>query len=375
MAMVKTADVVVIGGGVVGAATAFRLAQAGARVTLVEAGRLAGGTSAASFAWLNASNKPPFAYHRLNTDGMAEHTRLAAEFGDAPWLHRTGNVAWGDTPERDARVGERVGRLRAWGYPAEWLTPAELRATEPDIALPPQVGRVASFPTEGYVDVPPLIGTLATEATRHGATVRVGFQVTKITQAGGRVAGIVAANGEGVAADAVVICAGRWSAAVAAGAGLRLPMENSVGLLSVTYPAPLRLRTMIDTETVNLRPDGAGRLRLQSTEFDGTVTVDTPPHPIPQGAYTVLERAERILPGLRGVGLAYATIAVRPIPADGHSAVGAMPGVEGLFLAVTHSAVTMGPLLGRLIAREVLTGEADERLTPFRPDRLVSAMP
>src|SRR5690348_14712217 len=87
-------EIVVIGGGIIGASVAYRLTQAGARVTLLEAGHLVGGTSGASFAWLNANNKPPLAYHILNTGGMAEHRILAAEFGSAPWLHLDGNIEW-----------------------------------------------------------------------------------------------------------------------------------------------------------------------------------------------------------------------------------------------------------------------------------------
>lgn len=78
------AEVVVIGGGIVGTATAYRLAEGGARVTLVDAGELGRGTSASSFAWLNSAHKRPRAYHDLNVAGMAEHAALGREFGAAP---------------------------------------------------------------------------------------------------------------------------------------------------------------------------------------------------------------------------------------------------------------------------------------------------
>src|SRR5947209_661952 len=87
-------DIIVVGGGIIGASTAYRLAQAGARVTLLDAGQLAGGTSSGSFAWLNANNKPPFPYHLLNVSGMAEHRALLQEFGSAPWLHMDGGIEW-----------------------------------------------------------------------------------------------------------------------------------------------------------------------------------------------------------------------------------------------------------------------------------------
>ncbi|MCA1726000.1 MAG: FAD-binding oxidoreductase, partial [Thermomicrobia bacterium] len=109
-------EIVVIGGGIIGAAVTYRLALAGARVTLLERGHLAGGTSGASFAWLNANNKPPLAYHILNTGGMAEHRILAAECGHAPWLHLDGSIEWAADDAGQAALREKIERLRGWGY-------------------------------------------------------------------------------------------------------------------------------------------------------------------------------------------------------------------------------------------------------------------
>lgn len=367
-------DIVVIGGGVIGAAVTFRLARAGTRVTLLEAERLAGGTSGSSFAWVNASDKPPLPYHLLNVAGMGEHLLLRHECGAAPWLHLDGNIEWATGAAENAALAAKVERLRGWGYAAEWLTPAELRAIEPDIAVPPGVERVAFYPTEGYVDVPALVGALATRAEAAGATIRTGFRVAAIARSGGRVTGVVATTGERIAADIVISCAGRWSAELAALAEVHLPMANTVGLLAVTAAAPVSLRAVITTPGVNVRPDGAGRLRLQATEFDTTVTPDLPLVPIPPAAETVLARATAVVPRLAGVSLAGALIGVRPIPGDGYPTVGPLPGVEGLYLVATHSGVTMGPLLGRLVAREVLTGAVDDRLASFRPARLAAPL-
>ncbi|MGH2355514.1 MAG: FAD-dependent oxidoreductase, partial [Chloroflexota bacterium] len=98
---VDVADVVVIGAGVVGAATAYRLARAGARVTLIDRRAPGQGTSATSFAWVNANDKPPLAYHRLNAESVAAHRRLRddvlADVGTASWLHEGGGLEWTDS--------------------------------------------------------------------------------------------------------------------------------------------------------------------------------------------------------------------------------------------------------------------------------------
>ena len=93
--MIKT---IVIGAGVMGASVAYRLAQASAEVTVLEATRIGGGTSGISFAWTNAHNKPPKPYHDLNAAGMKAHAALADEFGAAPWWHGGGSLEWEAEP-------------------------------------------------------------------------------------------------------------------------------------------------------------------------------------------------------------------------------------------------------------------------------------
>jgi glycine/D-amino acid oxidase-like deaminating enzyme len=366
------ADVVIVGGGIIGAAITYRLAQAGVRVTLLEAGQLASGTSGASFAWLNANNKPPFPYHLLNVSGMAEHRALREEFGQTPWLHMDGSIEWATDAAAQDALREKIGRLRAWGYPAEILTRDELRRMEPDLTPPAGVAWIAAYPTEGYAHVPLLIGALAGAARDLGARVRPHCRVAEIARTGGRVTGIVTADGERIAADIVVSCTGRWSGEFAALAGAQLPMQPSPGLLVVTAPAPVRLRTLLNSVAINIRPDGGGRLRLQSTEFDDRITVDTPTVPLPEICAEILRRAVAVLPALAGTPIEAALIAGRPIPRDGFTVIGPAPGADGLYLICTHSGVTMGPFLGRLAARELMTGEADPRLATFRPERLLS---
>jgi glycine/D-amino acid oxidase-like deaminating enzyme len=86
----------------------------------------------------------------------------------------------------------------------------------------------------------------------------------------------------------------------------------------------------------------------------------------------LLERGRGVLPNLAEAEVVEARFGLRPVPADGHSCVGAITEIPAYYEAVTHSGVTLGPLVGRLLAREILTGEVDPLIAPFRPDRFPS---
>ncbi|HEY6431619.1 MAG TPA: FAD-dependent oxidoreductase, partial [Acetobacteraceae bacterium] len=161
-------NVIVIGAGVMGASAAFRLAQAGAQVLVLEAGRVGGGTSGISYAWTNAHNKPPRPYHEMNVAGMKAHAALREEFGSTPWWHGGGSLEW-EPEEARAEQAANVERLQAWGYAAEWITPKQLLELEPDID-PAQIGDapIAYYPEEGWLDPLVYIATMLGVARSRG---------------------------------------------------------------------------------------------------------------------------------------------------------------------------------------------------------------
>ena len=167
--------IVVIGAGVMGASVAYRLAIAGAAVTVLEAGRVGGGTSGCSFAWTNSSEKTPRAYHDLNVAGMKAHAALAEELGATPWWHGGGNVEW-TAPESRTALQAKVERLLSWGYAAEWITPAQLLELEPDID-PAVIGDapIAYYPEEGWLDPVVYAAAMLGLARSRGASVICGI--------------------------------------------------------------------------------------------------------------------------------------------------------------------------------------------------------
>jgi len=187
--------VIVIGGGVIGASVAYRLTRARVEVMLLEAGRVAGGTSAATFAWLNSNDKTPLEYHQLNADGMAEYSRLRQELEPAPWLHTDGNIEWAGDASGEAALRGKLARLRGWGYPAESLPIAALRDLEPELVAPESVTEFVFYPSEGYVDVPVMVGVLLKAAADAGAQIVARCRVTEMIWDRGRVRGVATANG------------------------------------------------------------------------------------------------------------------------------------------------------------------------------------
>ncbi len=362
--------IAVIGAGIVGASVALRLAEAGAEVWLIDAAHPGEGTTASSFAWINANRKTPRDYFALNFAGLREHERLREEPGGAPWFHQDGNFEWADTPEGSAELAARVERLQGWGYQAEWHPAAHVTAEmEPGLTFNDPDQPVAFFPEEGWINAPGLVIGFVERARALGAEIRTGSPVTAIETTNGSVAAVRLDGGERLPVDAVVNAAGPDADRVAAMLGRTLPMANRRGLLGRLAIARPVLRRMFNGPHLNARPDGNGFLIVQEEPMDielGNLSEIPLDDPI---ARRLLDRARDTLPALADAPMIRARIRVRPIPADERTCAGAVTSRPGYFEAVTHSGVTLGPLLGRLIAREVLTGEVDSLLVPFRPDR------
>ena len=360
--------IIVIGAGVMGASVAYRAAVAGAEVTVLEAGRIGGGTSGCSFAWTNSNDKTPRAYHDLNVAGMKAHAALAQELGAAPWWHGGGSVEW-RTPDGVADQRAKVERLREWGYAAEWITPRQLLELEPDID-PALVGDapIAYYPEEGWLEPIVYIGAMLGAARARGATVLANAPVVETVVRGGRMTGVKTRDGNLFEADVVVNCAGRWANDPVSDAGLHLPLAPTVGLLGFTPPVPARVGRVVRAPEIHTRPDGAGRLVCiapteQLPPFDPRPSANVPE------VRELARRLRRLLPVIGDVEAEAARMAIRPIPGDSYSAVGPVPRVTGYYLAITHSGVTMSPFLGAAVADEIVLGRECVALADFRPAR------
>jgi glycine/D-amino acid oxidase-like deaminating enzyme len=358
--------IVVVGAGCVGASVACRLAQRGAAVTVLEASAPGAGTSGTSFAWLNSFDKTPRDYHDLNVAGMEEHAALAKELGGGGWLHQDGALAWQETPGPRGHLEQAVQRLSGWGYAVEWISPRHVRELEPDLRIAQHVEQVAWTPGEGWVEAVPLIAALLAEAVRCGARVVSGERVTGILRERDRVQGVSTPSGR-FEAEMVVDCAGPATDEVARLAGLDLLIDRVGGRLIYTAPVATTLRRPIHAPGVHLRPDGGGRIVLAEGAHDQVWAESAEAWP----AECSLAAAATHLPALARARIEATRVGVRPMPRDEKPMVGPVPGLDGFYVAVSHSGVTLGPLWGRIVATEVLDGTIDHRLAPYRPDRFL----
>ena len=178
-------------------------------------------------------------------------------------------------------------------------------------------------------------------------------------------------------ADVVIDCTGPRAGRLVEPLGRKIARQRSPGLLAISEPLPTCLAPVVhfETEGVYLRPDGGGRVRIGSEAIDGALPDDddavrAAASPASPRAHELLERARAVFPPLAGARIEAVRLGWRAMPGDGFSAVGPIPGLSGYYLVFTHSGVTLGPLLGRLVADE-LQGNPANLLAGFRPDRLV----
>src|SRR6266446_3333056 len=330
----KQFDVAVIGLGIVGASAVYAAAWAGARVLALDAGVPGGGTSGASFAWLNAVRKEPEAYHRLNAAGMTAHRELSRELGGDAGYHDGGSLEWAEGADEERELRDRVRRLASRGYPAEWITRERATGLERGLAIPDHVREVAFYAADAWLDAPRLIGRLLAAAGARGAEIREGAPVRSLRSRGSRVEAAVGDDTEMVA-QSFLVC---------------------VGPATQAFLDPLR-----------------GGLLLGAEDVDSLAANAGPPAALGEAAALLLERAARVFPSARPVKVVDTRLGVRPMPADHHTIAGRVPGFANAWMIATHSGVTLGPLLGRLLADEIVRGVPSSMLVPFRPERFATA--
>jgi glycine/D-amino acid oxidase-like deaminating enzyme len=331
-------DLVVVGGGIVGASVAYHAARAGAVVTLIDAGRPGAGVTAGSFGWVGASGVRTGPAAALRATASEEYRRLEAELPGLP-VTWSGSLSWGAADSApEAGPGQEI------------VDAATVATLEPSLRQPPEWAVWA--PSDGAIDPVGVTERLVAGARAHGAQVLSDTPVTAVRRdAAGRAVGIDTAAGP-VSDATVVLAAGAATAALGAPLGIRVPVEPSPAtLFRLRAPAGL-VHTVINNRDFDLR----------QVATDGLLAAADSPE-------RTLAAVRATFRGAANVELLSTRVGVRPMPADGVPIVGPVAEVPGLYLAVMHSAITLAPAVGRLVARELVDGTVEPALAGCRLDR------
>jgi len=361
--MSASPDVVVVGAGVRGASIAYYLARTGVRVTLVEKGFLASGTSGANVGLVNVSGKTPEHYTAFSLLSADMYPKLVADL-DAPVDHqRDGYLQVALTDAEAEQLAKHAARQsRVPGVTVELIDARQARELEP--ALSPHIVAATYCPQDGNVDPMKLTLALGRAARRHGAEVLYHREVVGIRLAGGRVAAAVTPEGE-IPTGVIVDAAGILVPQVARMAGVEVPLLPQRGQIYHLEPLPPTLRR----PAASLRQFRSGAVMVGTTNefvgFDRTVTYEA-------GACN-LARACRIVPALAHARVVRAWAGLRPMSSDGLPIYTAVPEVPGFYVAVGHSGITLAPITGQLFLDLITTGHTSLPAAPYSLARFTAA--
>jgi len=355
--------IVVAGGGIVGAAIAYRLARRGADVTLLEKAKPAAGATGKSFAWINATfSKQPRHYFDLNVMGMAGWRRMDDEFLGDLQIQWGGCVEWYPPGKEAEALRKDVRRAQDWGYTTHSVDQAEFRRLLPFL-LPGPMAAASYCEQEGTVDPVLVTQAFIDRAMRYGARALYPCEVTGMVRENGTVRAVETSQGR-MELDALVLATGVDTTHVAAMAEVHVPLKASPGVLARTVPAaPLLGRVALGPQA-HMKQNPDGRM-VTGSDFGGTPVTDS------SMAFgkKLLERAAAYLPELAKTKLEAVTLGWRVMPKDEYPILGFAERCPNLYIAATHSGVTLAPVIAHFAALEILDGARVEMLAPYRLSR------
>ena len=366
-----SADVVVVGGGIVGVATATLAAEAGLSVVLCERENLAAGASGRNQGLVIGPQPPEMA--AISARGLTHYEELHDASGGAFVFDRQSH-----------------GCLMVRNDTAGALRGEALRTAEP--LLGPTIASATLNDDARRIDPSGAVAAWAERGRRAGAALLTGCDVKELLRQGSRVVGVATDQGR-ITAGTVVVAAGPWSWRVCRSLPFDVPVRGARGWIVVTRPAPFRLRHAIEdvgwdqakdglvAPTVGdfangyrpppvlaglLQQDHQGRLLLGAS-----LQISPAEHPEGDDALRlVCGRAAELIPASVGLEVAEIRTCRRPLSADGLPLHGPAPGSDGVVLACGHGSkgITWGPGSAEAIVAGLVSGWWDPALSPSRFD-------
>lgn len=368
----NSADVVIIGGGIIGLVIARELSRRGTVVTLLERhqpGREASWASAGMLAPQGELSEGAFmrlclASNRLYPDFRAD---IEDEVGIRCYHREAGTMALAITDEDEAEFRHTYERQRMEGLDVEWISGDDARRIEP--ALSDRVRGGMYLPGDRHVENRLLVPALEESCRRQGVEIVSGAQAIRVITEGETAVGVETTLGTWYGAK-IVNAAGAWSATISVPDAVRPPVFPVRGqMLAITLPRPDLLSRVVRSPRSYLVPRHDGRIFLGATMervgYDKRNTV--------WGVNKLLSGALELFPELEHCAIQDMWSGLRPGCEDNHPVLGATS-TAGYYLAtgLFRNGLLLAPIIAQTMADLLVTGITPELITPFTLDRFAS---
>ncbi|MBD8520501.1 FAD-dependent oxidoreductase [Lysinibacillus sp. FSL R7-0073] len=346
--MTKKQKIIIVGAGIVGASIAYNLSKKNQDVTLVESHSKAGcGVTSTSFAWINPSGRVPDTFQHLYDGSLAEYHVLEKEIPELK-VDWNGSLSWG--------IPVNIHKSYI-----ETITRQQISDLEPHLKEYPKEALYAF--KEGAIDPNILTNLLVKKAQENGVNILFDTKVTQIKKEDAKVVGIHTSKGF-IESDVIVLATGTTLPELCKPLSIDVPVEASPSII-IRMKSPRKLihtlisnsrfeaRQLSDT-TIIAAEDYLDDHGENGPEEVGRRAFDTLRNDLKKGEYLELESIQ---------------VGERPMPKDGYPIVGFHDQIKGLYLAVMHSAITLSPVISRLVAKEIVDNVQLEELEGCRLSR------
>ncbi|HEU4420277.1 MAG TPA: FAD-dependent oxidoreductase [Planctomycetota bacterium] len=393
--MAETADLVVVGGGIIGCSVVHHLAlllPRSTRIVLLDRGPIAGATSGSCMGHLMVTPDDPQQY-AFSASSVRLWRELQSRQGGFDY-NPTGALYLAETAEDLELLPELRRQFVDNGDRADILDPIQLRELEPGLAH--DLPGALYYPGDGVVLPMSACSAMLREARSANSSlvVRSHCAVLGFEREGDRITAVRTANGP-IGTRTVVNATGVWAPELAEMLGQpRLPIYPRAGNLAITghHVSPIRTQLLevsylrfahgaakVDpTRTegdpgghaVNMQPQTNGSCLIGSTRqfrgMDRTLNREL--------LHRSLARAQRYAPGLRHAPIVRTWVGLRPYSIDKHPLIGPWPHVQGLWIAAGHEGlgISLAPITGRLLAQQIAGQPCDIDHRPYLPSRFAS---
>ena len=367
-----TADAVIIGGGVIGCAIQYNLAQLGVPNTvLLERDVLGSGSTGRSQAICRMHYSNPITTE-LAWQSLQVFADFDARIGGASGFVNTGYLVVVNEADQ-AGLERNVAMQQELGVPSSLVSQDDLARLAPMVTLYDDE-RAAWEPESGYADPYQVTVSYSARAQEAGARIITRNPASGIETDGDRVQAVVTANGERIATETVIVAAGPWSKQVLAGVGVDVPLipvRHQVATVARPVEVVPHHPTVGDiSQSFSFRPDGSNFTTMGFGDDDE----QSDPDVYPQGlelseASAARAKLARRIPGMADAYYRGGWSGLFTTTPDWHPVLDAVPGVGGLYCAIGFSGhgFKLSPAIGKSVAELVVEGRArDVDLAPLR---------